>query len=252
MDPQAYESMAKIEDEHWWFVARRKIIEQQMRIISGRSRSLNILEVGAGTGGNLKMLSSFGKVTGLEMDAGARDWALTKAGSGIEVLLGRCPEEMPFIEGGFDVICFFDVLEHIEHDADVLVKLRGFIAEGGSLLLTVPAYRWLWGAHDVFLHHKRRYTRASLASQLSKAGFRVRRLTYFNFFLFPLVIVARMIDRFSGKYVSGQKMPHSLVNKIMEGIFSSEVPILRKIDFPVGVSLLAWAVQENSDSGPEQ
>src|SRR4029077_81559 len=121
-----------------------------------------ILEIGSGTGGNLVMLSSFGQVSAVEMDASARSIALQKTDGRFDIRAGFCPGGIPFANEKFDLICLFDVLEHIEEDIATLVAVKGLLASGGRVLMTVPAQQWLWSAHDEFLHHKRRYAAREL------------------------------------------------------------------------------------------
>ena len=108
--------------------------------------------------------------------------------------------EMPFADDSFDLAVSLDVIEHLEDDLAALRELRRVVAPGGALLVTVPAYQWLWSGHDEINHHHRRYTRRSLLARRRSrpAGSRVR-TTYFNSLLLPVAIVLRVLDRFSRK-----------------------------------------------------
>ena len=239
MNPEAYLEMAKTESQHWWFRGRRAILSN---IIDGLNLPQNpgILEIGCGTGGNLDMLSRFGEVRALEADAGAREIAANKTGGLFDIRAGHCPDDIPFQNQRFDLICMFDVLEHIERDVDTLVAAKSLLVKNGFVLLTVPAYQWLWGKHDEFLHHKRRYSAQELRLKIDKAGFRPLKLSYFNTFLFPLVAMVRLKERvFHGSKVSGGNIPPARLNSMLRNIFSAEKYILAKAGFPFGVSLLA-------------
>jgi SAM-dependent methyltransferase len=186
------------------------------------------------------MLSRYGKVSAVEMDETARSIAMEKTGGSIDIRLGSFPEDRPFIEEKFDLICLFDVLEHIEEDMATLVALKGLLAKGGRVLITVPAYGWLWGVHDEFLHHKRRYSEMELRHKIGMAGLHTRKLTYFNTILFPLVALIRLKDRFSVRQTSsGTKIPCTPVNSFLTKLFGSERFFLRHFGFLFGVSLLA-------------
>src|SRR5436190_3399732 len=155
MNPEAYLEMADTEARHWWFAGRRAILASLIQRFELRADA-RILEIGAGTGGNLPMLSSFGKVSALEMDDAARAIAIEKTGRRFDIRSGCCPANIPFMDERFDLICLFDVLEHIDDDSGTLAAIKTMMTAQARVLVTVSAYRWLWSTHDEFLHHKRR------------------------------------------------------------------------------------------------
>ena len=239
MDPKAYRDMAETEARHWWFAGRRANLAAVLKSLRLPAHA-RILEIGSGTGGNLDMLADFGKVTALEIDADARALAAEKTGGRYRIVAGSCPDDLPFAGEIFDLICLLDSLEHIEADAATLVAMRRLLGPGGRMLITVPAHPWLWSAHDVFLHHKRRYRREDLRALCEAAGFVVTRLSYFNFFLFPLAVAARIKDQITGaKVATGSDLPPAAVNATFRNIFAAERFLLPHINLPAGVSLLA-------------
>lgn len=206
------------------------------------SEAARILEVGSGTGGNLLMLSRHGHVSAMEMDDRARQIAADKTGGAFVIRPGHCPDDIPFHGEQFDLICLFDVLEHIEEDVATLAALRSHLAPGGRLLITVPAYQWLWGPHDVHLHHKRRYTARRLRKVFSDSGLRIDRVSYFNTLLLPLAALGRLLDRVvSNGKSSGTKTPAAPINAALETLFASERHLLKRLNLPAGVSLLGIA-----------
>ncbi|AGW89120.1 methyltransferase [Ralstonia pickettii DTP0602] len=239
MSPDAYLEMAETEACHWWFRGRREIVAT---ILSGLAlpRNASILEIGAGTGGNLEMLSRFGNVSAVEMDGTALRLAREKALGACDIRSGRCPDDMPFAEHSFDLVCLLDCLEHIADDAGSLDCAARMLKPGGAVLITVPAYQWLWSAHDVFLHHQRRYSRRSLHALATRCGMRVQRMSYFNTLLFPLAVVARISDRLSGNQKAmGAGLPPHPVNHALHRLFSSERHWLARGSLPFGISLMA-------------
>lgn len=240
MNPDAYLEMADTESRHWWFTGRRRILASVIGSLNLPDNA-RVLEIGSGTGGNLKMLSRFGKVSSVEMDETARAIASDKTGGVFDIRDGICPTDMPFKPGEkFDLICLFDVLEHIEDDVAALACLKKLLADGGRVLVTVPAYQWLWSAHDQFLHHKRRYSSKKLKAILDKTGFRADKVSHFNTFLFPLAAGARLLDRLLGREsASGTSVPGSFVNSTLQAIFSFERFFLGWMSFPFGVSIIA-------------
>jgi SAM-dependent methyltransferase len=244
MNPEAYVDMAATESAHWWFCARRKILGCIVGMI-GLPRQARILEVGSGTGGNLLMLSQHGTVSALEMDENARRVSSEKTHGQFTIRAGNCPDNIPFQGERFDLICMFDVLEHIEQDVETLAALREHLAPGGRMLITVPAYQWLWSAHDMVLHHKRRYTARSLREIFRQSRLHVDRLSYFNTLLLPLTALARLKDRIvSRKKSSGTEIPSPLINATLRAIFASERHMLASFNLPAGVSLFGIARAE--------
>jgi SAM-dependent methyltransferase len=140
MDEAIYRYMREVEDHHWWFVGRRQIVEQVLKTLPLPSPA-RILDAGCGTGGNLAMLSEFGEVTGIERDPGARAMASARGPWRIES--ANFPSEVPEFSRKFDMIVLLDVLEHLDDDAATLRTLRGLLAPGGHLVITVPAFRFL-------------------------------------------------------------------------------------------------------------
>lgn len=239
MHPDAYKQMAEIERDHWWFVGRRKIIGT---ILSGLMLPANaqILEVGSGTGGNLEMLSACGQVRAIEMDPGAAATAVARFGTSVRVTAGRFPEVLESEDEKYDLICFFDVLEHLEGDSAAVHAAINKLRPGGRILVTVPAYQWLWSPHDTFLHHHRRYSLPVLSKIFAKSGLSIQRATYFNLFLLPMMIFVRLLDAFLGREKgSGSGMPSAFVNKVLRIIFLLEASLLGKVNFPFGGSILA-------------
>ncbi|SHH85634.1 class I SAM-dependent methyltransferase [Cognatishimia maritima] len=235
MDRGVYDRMNALEAEHWWFVARRRIIETAIRQFVPLGPSPRILEAGVGTGGNIAMLQQFGDLQGFEFDAPARDMATAK--TGLSVPYGALPDDIPFSDGRFDLICLFDVLEHVEPDAESLAALAQKLAPGGRIFVTVPAYPWLWSEHDVSHHHFRRYTRKSLAQAAQSAGLTVERFFNFNVFLMPLILGVRLVKRLLGSKASDDVMPGPGLNRVLGRVFAAERHLIGRTPMPAGVSL---------------
>lgn len=239
MEREAYHMMDRQESFHWWFVARRKVIDA---LIEGQvclPKGAKILEAGCGTGGNLALLSSHGDLSAFEYDPEARSIAARK--SGIEISQGMLPGEVGFADGSFDLIALLDVLEHLDDDAGSLATLQRKLALGGKILLTVPAAPWLWSEHDVTHHHKRRYTKTQLTRLLRENGFSNIKIGYFNSLLFPLAVLDRLSRNLGLRRGTSSEEVGSTLNRVFERIFSSEAGLLRSISFPFGLSLYAVA-----------
>ncbi|MBU1377242.1 MAG: class I SAM-dependent methyltransferase [Alphaproteobacteria bacterium] len=238
--------MRAIEHQHWWFRARRKILADQLSRLKLPANA-SILEVGCGPGGNLAMLSRFGKVVAIEPDAESRRYAAES--TGVTVLDGGLPDGLPTFDKPFDLIAALDVIEHLDQDAASLVALRKLLAPGGVLFTTVPAHPWLWSRHDELHHHKRRYRREAYVALLKSAGFDVQRVTFFNAVLFPMIALARAVKLGERSGRADDSLPSKPVNAILEGAFGSEAFMLRHVNLPFGVSILAVA-RPRADAAP--
>ena len=238
MEPDTYELMRQIEDEHWWFVARRNIIGALL----GRLRlpaQAEILEVGCGTGGNIALLKRFGVVTCVELDKTAAGMARDR--NLAPVLYGKLPDELPEFSRQFDVVALFDVIEHVKEDGASLQVLSSLLKPGGRIVLTVPAFNFLWSQHDDENHHQRRYRRRDLVDLARQCALSLDYISYFNFWLFPPVAAVRLIRKVIPYRESWQDMrqPNEVVNRVLQSIFSSERHIAGRMSLPFGISLMA-------------
>lgn len=234
MDRAAYDRMAEIDQDHWWFVARRRIIATLIEKHRPKPGPLAILEVGAGTGSNLDLLKTFGKVDAIEPDDGARAFAEQR--SGLSIKGGYLPH-VPLDDGAYDLIVLLDVLEHIPGDVEALTYLRGKLAPGGRILVTVPGAPWMWSAHDAAHHHQRRYTGAGLADTFRAAGLKPRFTTHFNSLLFPLIAAARLAGKLLKKEGGDDALPPRPINGMLTTIFGAERRWVASVNIPFGVSI---------------
>lgn len=241
MEQQAYAGMARAEDEHWWYVARRRLVERVLTAYLP-TRQNTILEIGCGCDGNLTMLAAFGRVHAMEPHEESR--ALAENRGAAEVRLGSIDLEWPY-EMDFDLVCLFDVLEHVDDDLSALIRVQHALKPGGQIILTVPAYKLLWSDLDEVAHHKRRYTRSSLMPKMRTSGFTPRYTTYFNTILFPPILAARLIQRHLPRPEpqSHFDVPGKPLNAALRALFSLENAVIPHVSLPFGVSLLVLATR---------
>jgi SAM-dependent methyltransferase len=237
MEKATYRRMAEIQNRHWWYEARRRILSAFIHRMNLPPEA-RILEAGSGTGANLAMLSQFGVVQGFEPDDFARDHAWQCAG--VETARGFLPDDVPF-PGPYDLVGAFDVIEHIEDDAGSLAALCRLTKPGGYALFTVPAFMFLWSAHDRANHHFRRYRHLQFRALLERAGYEVTYISYYNTLLFPVVVAVRFLKKTLRLQDSpDDNMPRwPFLNMILRTIFAAERFMLGKVRLPFGVSIIA-------------
>lgn len=246
MEKDFYSEYFRIEDKHWWFVGRRRLLLRVIdKLVRSRPGRLQILDLGCGTGTMLQYLARFGDAQGADADEEAVRFCHLRGVGRVTRLQG---EVLPFPDRTFDLVTMLDVLEHIEDDAHMLREVRRILREDGFLVMTVPAFKFLWGAQDEISHHKRRYRSSEVRSRVEGAGFRVKRLSYFNSLLFPPAAAIRLLRRFRpGKRESGQiKSDFTMtepgrLNEILATVFSIESLLISRMNFPFGISILAVA-----------
>jgi SAM-dependent methyltransferase len=239
MERVVYQQMAELDDRHWWYRARRRIIADLIRREAQLSANAQILEIGCGTGHNLSMLARFGHVEGLELDDEAR--ALSEKRLGRKVMSSPLPELAGVAERHYDLIGAFDVIEHIDDDRAALASIATKLKPGGMFMMTVPAHQWMWSAHDVVNHHKRRYSKRSLRALIDASPLELRQIGYFNSLLFPLAVAERAMSKLLGKEDADVKLPPAPLNIVLEKLFAAERYFVGRLPLPPGLSLFAVA-----------
>jgi SAM-dependent methyltransferase len=247
MEETVYEQFRRLEEHHFWFIGRRRIFLRLLdRVVVRGRRDLEILEIGCGAGGFLGPLARHGRVTGMDI---AHDWMRFCAERGYRRLLTASGYALPYRDENLDLICLFDTLEHIPDDQQVLHECRRVLRPGGHLFISVPAYQWLYSRNDKLSHHQRRYTRRGLTAKLLRARLTPVKATYFNAFLFPLILPVLLIKKAKERLLvppedQTTNLTHEFiapVNLAFTTIFAGERLLLDKIDFPFGHSLVGIA-----------
>ncbi len=237
------------EDAHWWFASRTRALNAVMQPILPKKSDFRLLDVGCGAGNMIHHLSEYGQVKGLEIDPRPVKKARER---GYDVDEFDVTKPMPFEEGTFDAITALDVIEHNDDDMAILRDSHRVLKPGGHIIITVPAFMFLWSHNDEINAHYRRYTAKELRQKLEQTGFKVRRVSYNNFFVFPLAAGIILMRR--GADSEPELASHHLdedeyqvemepasppVNAVLTTVGQVEAGLIRFVNLPVGTSLIA-------------
>ena len=239
MERVVYDRMAELDELHWWYKARRRVLQALIERKVQPPADDQVLEVGCGTGHNLKMLEGFGSVDAIEVDAEARSVAEKRLGRAVSA------SPLPELDGigrrHYDLVAALDVVEHVPDDRATVDALASCLKPGGKLLVTVPAHQWMWSAHDELNHHLRRYSKSGLTKLIDGSPLRLEAIGYFNSLLFPLAVGARLASKVTGRGGDDDALPPRPVNYLFERVFAAERRLIGRVPLPPGLSLFAVA-----------
>ena len=247
MKEHTYPIMFRVEQSHWWYTGRRRILASFLDDICRRvtDRRPRILDVGCGTGANLLMLSKYGDAEGVDVSEDALAFCRER---GLEQVKLGAAEKLPYDDATFDLVTALDVVEHLDDDLAGLREMRRVLRPGGRVLLFVPTFMFLWGVQDDVSNHRRRYRLPELRRVLEQAGFEIERTTYANITFFLPILLARKLMRVTGiKAESENNINVSALNGVLGRLFGAESLVLRHMNIPFGVSGLCVARVRNTD-----
>jgi SAM-dependent methyltransferase len=250
MQQHTYAIMRRVEESHWWFVGRRRIIrsflERTCRDLkatrgenSPHGSALQILDVGCGTGANLEMLAEFGEAQGVDLSAEALSFCQER---GLRNVKQGEAEALPYDAESFDLVTGLDVVEHLDDDLAGLQEMRRVLRRGGRALVFVPAFMFLWGVQDDVSNHRRRYTLKGLKRVVREAGFEIERATYVNISFFAPILLGRLFMRVTRlRPESENNITIGFLNGVLGKLLGAESGPLRYVNFPFGVSIICVA-----------
>ena len=243
MDTSTYAVEAQVEAIHWWFVARRRLFAN----LIARQKlppDAHVLDVGTSTGTNLRLLKELGfrNRQGLDVSDEAISWCARK---GLGTVRKGDVCNLPFADGAFQLVLATDIIEHVDDDLRAVNEIRRVLAPGGVAILTVPAFKSLWGLQDERARHKRRYVKRDLLRLVGEAGLASCESFYFNYLLFvPIWFARQIIEFFRIKLDSENQMNTPLLNRVLTWIFLLDVATARSVHPPFGVSILVVAKRD--------
>lgn len=228
------DKMHLLEEKHWWFQGKKRLVARF--IASAGVPGARLLDVGCGTGMILKLLANYGSAHGVDISEQALAYCRGKVAAQLTLAAG---DHLPFPDHSFSFVSLLDVIEHAEDDLGVLKEACRVLKPGGAALVTVPAFAFLWSAHDVAHEHKRRYRLPGLRRAGVAAGFGVERITYTNFFIFlPVLIKRTLLSARKEQARSDLAETPAILNSILLSLYVLEASFLSYANFPWGVSLL--------------
>ncbi len=244
MEPAEFARSYRLEAEHWWFASRRRLVAALLAPHLPADPHRRVLDVGCGTGGNLKLLQTWGRVTGIDINALPLSFARHRNGS----LAQGSALHLPFAGQTFGLVAAFDVLYHrqIASDRQALAELRRVLAPGGWLVITDSALPLLWSAHDRLYHTRRRYTLPHLQRRLQAAGLHPVFCSYANMVLLPLLLPTRLLMRRVLTADFDLHPPPRWLNRALMSLRNLETAWLsRGHTLPVGSSLVCLAQRDS-------
>lgn len=243
MLPREYRVMFELEEDYWWYRGLRVLVQELLARYAKPDGSSRILDAGCGTGKNLELVSQYGSAWGVDISEQAIEFC-RRRGIPADRTYVASVLELPFAAGHFDLIFSFDVICNIEDDVAAFRELGRVLTPGGRAIVQLPAYSFLWSAHDVAVGHKHRYDARDLRARIERAGLQVETLTYLNMTLFPLIALARLGRRqvqYDGSTSSDLTRLPRPVNAALARLFSAEMRRAPRASLPFGISLLAVA-----------
>lgn len=249
MHSSGYKAIAELEYSYWWFVGKRRTIERLIRRYAPDRRPLRSLDVGCGPGGMLPMLGELGEAIGADPSEVALEYCRERKLNAVHAAL---PDDVPFEDSSFDVIVASEVLEHIDRDAESAAKLVDLLRPGGLLVVTVPAFQWMWTKHDTANHHYRRYTTSALHALFESQQVERLLMSYYNTTFFPVMAAARLGSRIRGRNrseaidqeVEIKQLPGP-INSLMTAMFAAEGRLVTRMRLPFGGSVVATYRKES-------
>jgi SAM-dependent methyltransferase len=248
MRPANYRIMYDIEDEHWWYVGRRRIVLAQLEDALSRNCRLGIadcrlLDIGCGTGGNMDHLKRYGQMHGVDLSPIALDLSRQR---GHERVMFASANELPFADESFDLVTALDVVEHLDDDLGGLREIHRVLRPGAPAIIFVPAFQSLWGPNDDQSGHRRRYRLPQLRERVAAAGLEIERISYANTAMFlPIWLGRKILNALGRAGQSENRINHPLINRLLARVFASEAGWLRCHNLPFGVSIICAARKPN-------
>lgn len=233
---RAIDMMALAEDTHWWHRAKRRLVVDLLKTAGATGPCLDV-----GSGGGALIAELEHEISTVGVDLSPRSLLHARA-RGIRSVALADADALPFLPGAFGCAVALDVLEHSSRPERVTAEIRRVLRPGGILIVTVPAFQFMWSYADHLLGHYRRYTKRQLTHDLERSGLIALRVSYFHSWLLPIAWIFRKLRPLVGKAEVPDDFPvPRLLNALLFGLARCELQLLTRIDIPFGLSLFAIA-----------
>lgn len=237
-----YKDYLQSNNDHFWYKARRELIDYILKKYS-KNKNCKILEIGCGTGNLIPIISTHGDYVGIEKNKNA----YLEAQKYHKKIINKSIENLEITEK-YDIICLFDVLEHIKDDHKAIEKVYSFLENSGIIIITIPAYNFLFSNHDIAMDHYRRYSKKNITKILRINKFKIIEMGYWNSLLFPIIAIIRIIKKVFSRTIKTKsfhseiKTPPRIINKLIYNILKLENVLIKKnIKMPFGLSIYTIA-----------
>lgn len=247
MEAIEFQKLNEVQDTNWWFAAQRRLVTDYLEKNYGRSNHLRILNVACACGTYSRHMARFGKIYNIDISKEALKYCLN---NGVREVVQADATLLPFKENSFDLVLAIDAFEHFPDDRQAMKEIRRVLKEGGRMLLTVPAFNFLWSPHDEALHHLRRYTATGLVPKILDSGFKVEFVSYWTMLLLPAIYIFRRIRKILSSETDTPKsdlfiaLPRPLENLLGFTLGLETFLMKRNLKLPFGLSLFCSVICE--------
>lgn len=242
MNKEIYQILFDVEENHWWFIGRKKILAVVFKkFIPKVKNPLLILDVGCSTGMTSKFLAEYGRVCGVDLSSTALEFCRKQ---NFARVIQADANNLPFLDESYDVLVALDLLEHLNEDRRGLREFSRVLKKDGYLIISAPAHKFLWSNFDISSYHFRRYRLKELKEKINQADFEIEKISYFNCFLFFGILAARLYKNFFKSHIELDyelRPPVKIINTILKKIFCCEANFINRFNFPFGLSVFCVA-----------
>ncbi len=237
MEKEEYKALYNSEEKHWWFKSMQYLMFDILnKEIKEKTKEMIILDAGCGTGINAKYLEKYGKVIGMDISTDAVDFCKKR---GAKILLGSV-NSLPFKSNSFSIITCFEVFNHIKvNPITALKEIERVCEPEGTIILRASAYQWMYSTHDRAVHTLKRYTKKEFEEIINTTELKIIKISYICSFLFPLILVKRLIDKITNKeYKKSELDQTNFANNLFFNIMKIETKLSSYINFPFGIQII--------------
>jgi len=242
MRQDLYQELYDLEKDYWWHVGKRSLVEKLIQKYLRPGKNRQLVDVGCGSGLMMEILKKYGEPHGVDLTEEALKFCRQR---GLKNLYQADVTKLPFKKDQVDLVIALDLIEHVADDVAAFREFHRVVKPGGIIVISVPAFKFLWSYWDDILGHERRYTARSLATAITKAGFKVEKVGYSNSLILLPTFLMRKLK--SLKKIDPEEQPSDFIptpralNKLLTSYYALETSAAANIRLPAGLSVIAVA-----------